>query len=353
MVGGIRCQQPTGRRICASGARRRLAGGACDRRVPVRRRHRRGLSCPRQKNARKNCKTRATRLLLPVRAAHRGPRPRKREHIMNAIHPRKKSVIAAVGAAVAAAALPAFLFAGAGTAQAGTWVNTNTDALGVTVHVHSFGGSSGWCTYSASPIGPGIPVYGVPFYLQPGGTHDRGFRASSAGHDVDVEYHCPSAGTTARLNTSSTERPQDVGGVVVAPKCCDGHATRRCITIVSDISLTYRKRMGVSRRKKDSPERPHSHPPGWTGFGFGPEHRRAIHDQRRQARREFREHLRDHGTGQHGPVAPAFRAASASVPGPRRLRLRSARRLRLRRRSARPSWRRQAGASAAMSAPPS
>ena len=51
---------------------------------------------------------------------------------MNTIHPRKKSAIAAVGAAVAAAALPAFLFTGAGTAQAGP-VNTTSDALGVTV----------------------------------------------------------------------------------------------------------------------------------------------------------------------------------------------------------------------------
>ena len=58
---------------------------------------------------------------------------------MNTIHRRKSSVIAGVAAAVAATAAPAFLFAGAGTAKAGTWVNTNTDALGVTAHVHSFG----------------------------------------------------------------------------------------------------------------------------------------------------------------------------------------------------------------------
>ncbi len=114
---------------------------------------------------------------------------------MNAIHPRKKSVIAGVAAAVAATAAPAFLFAGAGTAQAGTWVNTNTDALGVTVHVHSFGGSSGWCTYSASPIGPGIPVYGVPFYLQPNGIHDLWFPGIQSGTTWNVDIHCPAAGT--------------------------------------------------------------------------------------------------------------------------------------------------------------
>jgi DNA-binding PadR family transcriptional regulator len=36
-------------------------------------------------------------------------------------------------------------------------------------------------------------------------------------------------------------------------------------------------------------------PPG--GFGFGPQQRRALHEQRRQARREFRDQLRDHNAG--------------------------------------------------------
>ena len=51
---------------------------------------------------------------------------------------------------------------------------------------------------------------------------------------------------------------------------------------------------------------PFTPPPG--GFGFGPQQRRALHEQRRQARREFREHLREHGTGQHGPFGPGFQA---------------------------------------------
>ena len=45
-------------------------------------------------------------------------------------------------------------------------------------------------------------------------------------------------------------------------------------------------------------------PPGGFGFGFGPEQRRAVHDQRRQARRGFREHVREHGTDRHGPFGP-------------------------------------------------
>ena len=41
------------------------------------------------------------------------------------------------------------------------------------------------------------------------------------------------------------------------------------------------------------------------GFGFGPVDRRALHEQRRQARRDFREHVREHrgdaGFGGFGP----------------------------------------------------
>lgn len=72
---------------------------------------------------------------------------------MNTIHPRKKSVTAVLGAAIAAAAAPAVLFTGAGTAQAETQVVPFTDALGVSVHVVSVGPlpSSGWCSYTATP----------------------------------------------------------------------------------------------------------------------------------------------------------------------------------------------------------
>ncbi|MEO3758497.1 hypothetical protein ABGB19_09470 [Mycobacterium sp. B14F4] len=100
----------------------------------------------------------------------------------------KKSVVAGLGTTAAAAAL----FAGAGSAHAFTWVNTNTDALGVTVHVMSFGGpaSSGWCTYTAIPNGPGVPVYGVPFYLQENGTHNLWFPGIQTGTTWDVDVSC-------------------------------------------------------------------------------------------------------------------------------------------------------------------
>lgn len=122
---------------------------------------------------------------------------------MNTKHNRKKSVIGAVGAAIAAAAVPAFLFAGAGTAQAFTWVNTSTDALGVTVHVISFGGpaSSGRCTYTAVPNGSGVPVYNVPFYLQENGTHDLWFPGIQTGTTWDVDVACADG-----VNSATTQQ---------------------------------------------------------------------------------------------------------------------------------------------------
>ena len=48
--------------------------------------------------------------------------------------------------------------------------------------------------------------------------------------------------------------------------------------------------------------------PGGFGFGFDPEQRRALHEHRRQARRDFRDHVREHGTDRHGPFGPGFQA---------------------------------------------
>jgi hypothetical protein len=58
---------------------------------------------------------------------------------MKTKHNRNKSAFAAIGAAIAAAAVPAVLFTGAGTAQAASTLDTASDALGVTVKVHSTG----------------------------------------------------------------------------------------------------------------------------------------------------------------------------------------------------------------------
>jgi DNA-binding PadR family transcriptional regulator len=48
--------------------------------------------------------------------------------------------------------------------------------------------------------------------------------------------------------------------------------------------------------------------PGGFGFGFDPERRRALHEHHRQARRDFRDHVREHGTGRPGPFGPGFQA---------------------------------------------
>ena len=121
---------------------------------------------------------------------------------MNAIHSRKKSVIASVGAAVATAAIPAFLFAGTGTAQAETNVVPFSDALGVSVHVISEGPlpSSGLCTYTATPaiVPPGVlpplPVYDVPFILQENAIHKLWFPGIQTGTTWNVDVDCASGG---------------------------------------------------------------------------------------------------------------------------------------------------------------
>jgi len=46
--------------------------------------------------------------------------------------------------------------------------------------------------------------------------------------------------------------------------------------------------------------------PGPSGFGFGPQERRALHEQRRQARREFRDYVKGHDVGHDGPFGPGF-----------------------------------------------
>src|SRR3984957_20095738 len=46
--------------------------------------------------------------------------------------------------------------------------------------------------------------------------------------------------------------------------------------------------------------------PGPSGFGFTPLDRRALHEHRRQARREFRGLVRDHDAGHDGPFGPGF-----------------------------------------------
>lgn len=100
-----------------------------------------------------------------------------------------------------AAAAAALMLGGAGTAQAETAMWTSTDALGVTVHIHSSGASpsSGWCNYTAVPVAgttpTGVktpwPVYDVPFQLQENGTHDLWLPGIQTGTTWDATVNCP------------------------------------------------------------------------------------------------------------------------------------------------------------------
>jgi DNA-binding PadR family transcriptional regulator len=46
--------------------------------------------------------------------------------------------------------------------------------------------------------------------------------------------------------------------------------------------------------------------PGPLGFGLHPQERRALHEHRKQARREFRDYVRNHDVGHEGPFGPGF-----------------------------------------------
>ncbi len=59
----------------------------------------------------------------------------------------------------------------------------------------------------------------------------------------------------------------------------------------------------------------HSHP-GALGFGFAPGDRRALHEQRRAARRGLREAFRDQAAGDDGPFDAGFRGGFSPGFGP-------------------------------------
>jgi hypothetical protein len=122
----------------------------------------------------------------------------QKEHGMKKSSTRKNSVTATLGAAAAALAAPAMLLLGTGTAQAAATLDTTTDALGVTVEIHSTG-SEGLCFYSAEPwfgwntVKP-LPVYKVPFYLQPNQTHSLWFPGVQTGTTWKAKVECAIGG---------------------------------------------------------------------------------------------------------------------------------------------------------------
>jgi hypothetical protein len=111
---------------------------------------------------------------------------------MRKIQPTKKTFVTAAAAAIVAVGAPVLLVAGAAQAQAQTNIDTTTNPFGVTVFIESVGPgkSSGWCTYVAEPNGPGVPVRGLPFYLQEGKPTQLWFPGIKTGITWDVAVGC-------------------------------------------------------------------------------------------------------------------------------------------------------------------
>ena len=66
----------------------------------------------------------------------------------------------------------------------------------------------------------------------------------------------------------------------------------------------------------NTPFTPPEHPFEGRGFGFGPQQRRALHEHRRAARLEFRDHLREHrGQAGFGPGFGGFGPGPGFGPG--------------------------------------
>jgi hypothetical protein len=108
-----------------------------------------------------------------VRAAHPGAATTGKDKEMNHTHNRKKTIAAALATAAAAVAAPAALFAGAGTAQADTYVWSEPNGLGTNVHIQNESNNDGWCTYTATPENsPLLPYVSLPFKLLAKQTYD-------------------------------------------------------------------------------------------------------------------------------------------------------------------------------------
>ena len=106
----------------------------------------------------------------------------------------KRSVI------MAAAAAPAILLLGAGTAQADVGARTVPAPGGVDVYVDSWGVPtvSGWCTYTSTvrgnPVGKPLPAINVPFFLPENGPARLWFPSYPTNSTWDISITCPGGG---------------------------------------------------------------------------------------------------------------------------------------------------------------
>ena len=74
--------------------------------------------------------------------------------------------------------------------------------------------------------------------------------------------------------------------------------------------------MALSLDNEGLPMTPQFNPPGGFGFGFGPADRRAMHHQRRAARREFRDQMRAHlHEARDHDIAPSCQSGPGFAPG--------------------------------------
>jgi DNA-binding PadR family transcriptional regulator len=88
------------------------------------------------------------------------------------------------------------------------------------------------------------------------------------------------------------------------------------VVSVAQRALSFQKRENPMNNPFPHVGGPFAGGPGPSGFGFTPQDRRALHEQRRQARREFRGLVRDHDAGHDGPFGPGFGRAFGRGFGP-------------------------------------
>jgi len=104
---------------------------------------------------------------------------------------------------MAAAAAPAALFLGAGSAHADVGARAVPAPGGVDVYVDSWEGVnepniSGWCTFTSrvrgNPWGKPLPASDVPFYLPENGPTRLWLPSYPTGSTWDITVSCPNTG---------------------------------------------------------------------------------------------------------------------------------------------------------------
>ena len=97
--------------------------------------------------------------------------------------------------AATAAAVPAFLFVGAGTAQATTEVEARPQPWGVIMHIQELSGADAWCTYTATPQNSALlPYVSPPFKLLANQSYDLPIPGVPTGTQWFPKVRCDTTG---------------------------------------------------------------------------------------------------------------------------------------------------------------